>query len=149
MRKDYNLYELTELIKRLCNAHPLVNDFMTSVYRLNDTDDVNYPAIALTINSATPQQNTIDFNINLLYADRLTDNRDNDISIQSTGIGILLEMLNVIEENANVVIPTGNQILPFMEQFADNTAGVFTSVTLTVPNYIGDCYWLDPDCLDC
>lgn len=149
MKRDYNLLELTNLIRKLCKAHPVVNDFMTSVYRLNDTKDINYPAVALTINNAIPQENTINFNINLLYADRLTDNRDNAINIQSTGIGVLIEMMNAINENTNVIIPVGNQITPFMEQFADNTAGVFTSITLTVPSYIGNCYWIDPTSLEC
>lgn len=149
MKKDYNLYEFAKLIERACQAHPLVNDFLFSVYRINDTDNITYPVVALTLNSVTKRQNTIDFNINLLYADRLTDNRDNVLTAQSEGVTVLLEMMNVLSTHTNTLVPDDYQITPFKEQFADNTAGAFVAATIKAPNYLGECFYFDPECIEC
>lgn len=149
MKRDYNLFELTKLISQICDAHPHVNDFFTSVYRLNDTDNIVYPVVSLTINNITANENTIDYNINLLYADRLTENRDNNISIQSIGTTTLIEIINFLGEKTTLLKPLGYQITPFMEQFADNCSGVFSQLTLKAPNYIGSCHWIDSKCIDC
>ncbi|MCD8030486.1 MAG: hypothetical protein LUF85_06615 [Bacteroides sp.] len=149
MKKDYNLYELTKMLERICQAHPIVGNFLTNVYQLGETDDITYPVVALTLNNVTRRENTLDFSLNILYADRLTDNRDNTITAQSVGITVLLEMLNLLHNHTNVIVPGDYQIIPFQEQFADNTAGVYVPVILKVPNYVGDCTWIDPDCIEC
>lgn len=149
MTKDYNLFEIINLINKICDAHPKINTFFTNVYRLNDSNDIIYPVISLTVNNITRQENTIDYNINILYSDRLTENRDNQIVVQSSGTSAIIEIFNLIENHTNISPSIGYQLTPFTEQFADNTAGIFATLTLKVPNYIGECHWIDIKCIEC
>lgn len=149
MERNYNLFELTNLLRNVFLSHPFVNDFMVNKYRLNDTDNITYAACVFTVNSITRQDNLLSFDTNILYVDRLNDKRDNEMAIQSTGLSVMIECLNAIKENTEVAIQTDFTSTPFTEQFADNTAGIFARVTMQVPSYIGNCDWLDPDCIHC
>lgn len=147
--KNYNLFEFTELVKSIAAAHPFVNDFRISRYSVNESDNINYPVIALTINSITIKENTQAFDFNILFADRLTEQRDNEITAQTTGISTIIEILNAIKEHTTIDIDDNYILTPFTEQFADNCAGVFARVSSEVPNYLGECTWIDPKCIKC
>lgn len=147
--KTYNYFELNELVKSICNAHPLINDYFVNKYRINDSDNINYPVVSFTVNTIRSQENILTFNVNMLYADRLTDRRDNEITVQSTGTGNLIEIINAIRELAPFVIQDNYSITPFTEQFADNCAGVFATFDIHVPHYLGECHWIKKVCVDC
>lgn len=145
-----NMYEFVKMVGRVFESHPFVNSFFEGVYKISDSDNVDYPLVALTINNISRNERTINYNINLLYADRLTDNRDNKLAVQSTGTNVLLEGLNAIDWRIDSLSVTeGYSITPFTEQFADNCAGVFTTVSIESVNPIGDCEWLDCSCFEC
>lgn len=147
--KNYNLFELNNLIKSICDAHPLINDYFINKYRATESDNINYPLLACTVNSVISNENTLTFNVNMLYADRLTDRRDNEISVQSTGVSSLMEVVNAMKELAPLEIDNGYSITPFTEQFADNCAGVFATLSIQVPHYLGECHWVKKTCIDC
>jgi len=147
--KNYNLFELNNLIKSICNAHPLINDYFINKYRVVESDNINYPLLACTVNYITSAENTLTFNVNMLYADRLTDQRDNEITVQSIGVSSLIEVVNALKELAPVAVDDSYNITPFTEQFADNCAGVFATLNIETPHYIGQCNWVDKTCIDC
>ncbi|MCD8079639.1 MAG: hypothetical protein LUF04_04260 [Bacteroides sp.] len=149
MIKGLNLYEVQKAIRLVFESHPLVNDFLINKYRLNDTDDMKYPGVVFTVNSITRNDSVLKLDTNLLYADRLTDSRDNEIQIQSTGTTVLMECLNVFYEHTDIAVTQGYVMTPFTEQFADNTAGIVTHVSLETPSHLQDCYWLDTESLEC
>ena len=146
---DYNLFEFTKLIERIVDAHPLINSFFVGKYTVNESDNVVYPALALTINAVTNQSSTLTFDCNLLYADRLTDRRDNETSIQSVGVSSIVEVLNALNAHTLSELDESYTITPFSEQFADNCAGVFTRINVVLPSYIGECEWINSECITC
>lgn len=148
MTKGVNLYELHDVFRKVFQAHPLVNDFHVNKYRLNDTDDIGYPAVVFTVNGMTKNGTLLTYNINLLYADRLTDSRDNETNIQSIGTTVLIEGINAVSDVLEISVDNYT-LNPFTEQFADNTAGVVATISVEAPVNIGECYWMDIECLEC
>lgn len=141
--KTYNYYELVKYIGEVCLAHPFVNNYYSGVYRVNTESDICYPCIAFTLNNTTQQDNTITYNFNLLYADRLTDGLDNALELQSTGIDVLMEIRNALNEYFYHFSFDGGSISTYRGQFSDLCAGaVLDSIQLTVPSHIGNCYYL-------
>lgn len=149
MLKGYKLFEVAQLFRRVAGQHPFVNTFFEGVYRVEDSSNVKYPCLAFTVNSITKQSNLLVLEVNLLWADRMTENRDNIMTASSVGTEVLNELLNAVDEFTDISVQEGYTIRPFWGQFSDDCAGVTTTATIQVPNPIGDCHWLDPDCLKC
>lgn len=142
-----NYIEFIELLEQISLQHPLINNFYTGTYRLNSTDDITYPALVLTFNSinvSVTDPTFTTFNINLLYADRLTDDRSNLHEIQSLGITVISEIIQALILYYNIQVTTNILFNPFKEQFADNTAGVVATINISIPSATGNCYWFDP-----
>jgi hypothetical protein len=152
MNKGRSLFDIVRLFRNVCTQHPLVNDFFEGVYGISSADNITYSLIALTVQNVTRQSGTspyLTYTVNLLYADRLTENRDNRLAIQSTGITVLSEIINAIESLDQLTLGGMLTFSPFTEQFADNCAGVVTTLSIQVADPIGDCYWLDTECFEC
>lgn len=149
MNKGYTLHELVTTIRQIVSGHPTINSFIEGVYKAIEVDNINYPALMVTVNSTTRTARTLNYDINLLYADRLTDERDNKLFIQSAGTAVLAELLNAIDLIDDVSLSESNQISVFEEQFADNTAGAFVRIQIETANPIGDCAWIDYSCIGC
>lgn len=152
MKKVKNTYEILKDIKAVFLSHPDVNEYMYGVYKLGDTKNIKYPIVALTKENISNVNNSIlSMTFNILYADRLTDSRDNMEYIEATGESVILECLNYIRNCGHKIgITDVFSIRPFTEQFADNCAGVVTTITIQFPSFIGQCDWIKVDeCLKC
>lgn len=150
LKQIKNTYELQKDIEGVFRSHPDVNKVLYGVWRMGDEENIPYPLVAITKNNlSTVNDSLLALNINILYADRLTDSRDNMEYIQSVGESVILECLNRIKNCGYKIAQTGNiSIQPFTEQFADNCAGsAVTGLTLQIPSFIGQCEWLEVD--DC
>lgn len=127
-----NLYQFVKNMERISLLNNGVVSFAEGdVYELMNNDKQTYPKVVLTLNNITDAEEgrkTID--CTLFYIDRLTDNGDNKISIQSVGITVLDQIKTHIEDEFADWDYTTDQFTPFTEKFADLCAGVFTSTTI-------------------
>ena len=128
------LLEVIALLEATAKAQPQVETVVPNdVFRLNAMPSVRYGVFAWTQDqhTRTLDGNAITFRFHLFYVDRLTSDLANQVEIQSVGIECLSNILRALEDaGVDVDQPT---FQPFNQRFADECAGVFTTVGLTVP----------------
>jgi len=133
------LLKTIEIINDVAMAHPLVNSFNEgNIYDINSNTNNIYPSIILSQAPHNLGTNTNQFNFNIFYCDRLTENRDNRLLIQSNAIIVLTELINRLREiflNINA-----NTITTFHDRFSDELAGAYSTINIEVPN-IGECFY--------
>ena len=121
-------------IERLAAAEPAVAMIVRNdVFRLSTIPDAKYGVFAWT-----QQQHTIPvsadthrYTFNLFYVDRLTEDIDNELQIQSTGVQVLGNILRGLP--ALGVYQAGDAVVrTFNQRFEDSCAGAFATVTLEV-----------------
>ena len=127
-----NLYQFVKNIERISLLNNGIVSFAEGdVYDLLNHSGQTYPKVVLTLNNITDAEEdrkTVD--CTFFYIDRLTDNGDNKISIQSVGITVLNQIKTRLEQEFADWEYTADQFTPFTEKFADLCAGVFTSTTI-------------------
>lgn len=110
------------------------------IYTLNSLPDINYGVFFITQNQHKQNEDTITYSLNLYYIDRLLNDEKNTLSIQSTGIVLLGNIINTFNASySEVDIEYDITYQPFTHRFADACAGVYAVVNLTVDNNIGLC----------
>lgn len=108
------------------------------VYRLDSMPAAKYGVFAWQ-HSAGGHGETIGepdraLRFTLFYIDRLTEDRGNELDIQSVGIETLGNILRTIvaEDPDGVSIPGAVVYVPFLQKFTDECAGVYCDVTFNV-----------------
>lgn len=141
MRKNY--LEIVQLITHICRSHPLVNDVHYGIYHSSQCENIRYGAIILTPDPIDTTMNTIHYNFNLMYVDRLVADESNELEIQSCGIDIIREIVSVLANHESMLLDYEDNISinVFSRQFADNVAGTVTSIRITAPSNLGECTW--------
>lgn len=128
---------LLDLIKKLEDAaisQPQVNEIVPSdVYQLNERAGAMYGVFAWTQGQHVKDiyGGTTAYTFNLFYVDRLTADHKNKTEIQSVGLQVLG---NILRTFAPLMGVSAARFQPFTERFADECAGVYCTVTLTVPD---------------
>ncbi|MCD8167009.1 MAG: hypothetical protein LUE93_13390 [Bacteroides sp.] len=138
-RHNYN--ELLNTLEAICTRHPGINSYLNNRYSANGAGDIHYPALCVTPGEIRLTENTNIYNFNLLYVDRLTESRDNLVTIHSIGITTLTELVNAFREHVNSFDTTGATLHVFQGQFADETVGVVANIELTTVADLGACEW--------
>lgn len=141
----FNYYELMNTVKDVCTQHPGVNQVSSNRYLANGAGDIHYPIICITPGEVVVEERQTTYNLNLLYADRLTEARDNLIQIHSVGITTLVEITNALKKYFASFDTERAIINVFNGQFADETAGVLANVTITTIADLGECEWFCPE----
>lgn len=139
-----NYYELLKLIKAVTCQHPLVNNFYYYRYDAEHENDIEYPAVILTVNSLNVGSNITTASFNFMYVDRETAEEDNIYQVQSLGITIITEIVNVIRRHYDLDITENLNFQFFRGQFADRAAGIYCQVSILLPSDIGECSWFCP-----
>jgi hypothetical protein len=129
-----NLLQVIRAIERVAAEQPTIGTIVRNdIFRLNAAPSVRYGAFAWLQGDhrTNPQSGLMQFSFTFFYADRLTEDAGNEVEVQSVGIEVLQNVLRTIqEEGVDVDQPT---FQPFNQRFADECAGVYTTVGLTVP----------------
>lgn len=104
------------------------------IFKLNDLPNVKYGVFAFTQgqHTSTTAGPFTTYGFTLFYVDRLNEDRSNQIQIQSTGERTLRNILLIL--NDENVESSQYTIQPFTQRFADECAGVYCEVSLSVPN---------------
>lgn len=145
--RGYNLNELSNLFQSVCDHHSMIGTYFYGKYKIDSVNDIKFPVLALTVNDIYVGETMTTYNINLLFADRLTHDRQNYIELQTIGSDVIVEILNVLKNRGSMIDNTNRnfqyRITPYTEQFADLCAGVVANnVELITPNRLGNCEYL-------
>lgn len=130
------LLDVIKMLEAAAAAQPAVHTIVRQdARRLNDCPDAKYGVFSWVQGTHTRivGEDEIHFVFNLFYIDRLTADRKNETEIQSVGIQVLDNILHIIDDNANVLgFLNEVQFTPFDYRFADECAGVYTTVRIVV-----------------
>lgn len=134
------LFELINKLKDIAINKPNINWVGDGdVYTLNSLPNIDYSVFFVTQNDHSIYQDTITYNLNLFYIDRISDSEDNTLNIQSDGILQLTNIINTLVFTEDVDVDGDITFVPFIQRFADNCAGVYCTVRFVVDNNLGSC----------
>lgn len=100
---------------------------------MNGNPEVKYSVFYITQgkHKSTEEWDTWEFN--LFYIDRLTDNKDNELRIESTAKQVLDSVLATFCSRYSAEVVGERVYQPFTESFKDRTAGVYVTVRILMP----------------
>ena len=134
------LVEVIKAIETAAASEPSVASVIPNdVFRLNATPDAKYGVFAWTQQTHTLAEDLITFAFALFYVDRLTEDKANELEVQSVGISTIADVLRRLED-AGVYLVGEAQFQTFNQRFVDECAGVWCNVRLQVP-----AGWICPD----
>ena len=132
------LKEITRTIEATALNQPSINMVVRNdIFRLNATQDARYGVFGWTQQQHTEEMDTdlITYNFTFFYVDRLTEDRSNEVEIQSVGIQTLSNIIRALQEKG--IYAEMWQYQTFNQRFHDECAGVYTNVALQVNvNYV-------------
>lgn len=129
------LKETIRLIETVASAQPSVNMIVRNdIFRLNAKADARYGVFAWTQRQHTGNVSSPlhTFAFTFFYVDRVTENRSNEVEVQSVGVETLTNIFRKLEDEG-VIIPSDYTFTTFNQRFTDDCAGVFAAVSLQVP----------------
>lgn len=134
------LFELINKLKNIAISKPNINYAGDGdVYSLNSLPNIDYSVFFITQNQHSIYQDTITYNLNLFYIDRISDSEDNTLNIQSDGMLQLTNIINTLVFTEDVDVEGDITFVPFIQRFADQCAGVYCTVRFVCENNIGTC----------
>ena len=98
---------------------------------LNAAVDIKYGCFHITQDTHTTNGDLDVWGLNLFYIDRLLDNNENRLSIQSAGITILENVLKRFADTFGAEYMNNIVYTPFTQRFKDNCAGVFCKISVS------------------
>lgn len=133
--KEMTLLDIIRITERIAQRQPSVNMIVRNdVFRINEAPDRKYGIFAWLQNDHTHELGSalMGYSFTFFYVDRLREDRQNELEVQSVGILTLTNILETlrdkgIEAQGNVTFHVFNQ------RFADECAGAFCTVTLDAP----------------
>ena len=130
------LIEIIEALKAAALSQPAVRSIVPNdVYRLNATPNANYGVFSFVqgTHSRDENENFIRYAFTLFYVDRLTEDKQNEIEIQSTALDVLGNIIRSIEAAYCKGETQPINYTTFTESFSDECAGAFATVEFPVP----------------
>lgn len=104
------------------------------IFRLNGRADANYGVFGWTqgIHRGSLDDDLRTYVLTLFFIDRMTEDRKNQLAIQSIGIEVLDNILRSIADNEEIGV-SDHTFTTFNQRFVDECAGVYCNVELTAP----------------
>lgn len=134
------LFEIINKLKDIAISKPNINYVGDGdVYTLNSLPNIDYSVFFITQNEHSIYQDTITYNLNLFYVDRISDSEDNVLNIQSDGMLQLTNIINALVFSEDVDVDGDITFVPFIQRFADNCSGVYCTVRFVCNNNLGTC----------
>lgn len=129
------LKEVIRIMEAVASRQPSINMVVENdLFRLNSRADARYGVFAFVQgqHSASVDSSAISYQFTLFYVDRLTNDRSNQIEIQSVGIETLDNIIRQLDE-LGIYSDSSYTFQVFNQRFLDECAGVFCNVTFEVP----------------
>lgn len=114
----------------------IVND----VFRENFWDDAHYGVVAIIQREHSISDNIATYRFQLAYIDRLTEDKGNEVDIQSEGVMAISNIVNaLVEDNADIEMNGDMSFSVFNERFKDECGGVLADVAFLTSSPMGIC----------
>lgn len=131
------LVELVQKLKAIQEAHPMIRTFGEGdIYDYVDNGgEIRYPVLWTVVRPSVYSSTTLRYNVVLLFADLLTEDKSNRLQIQSDQMLVALDVLAKLKLDNDFSFNTApNATLEFFqERFDDFTAGVSIDIQITSP----------------
>jgi hypothetical protein len=131
------LVELVAKLRAIQEDHPMIRTFGEGdIYDYVDNGgEIEYPVLWTVVRPSTYRGTMIQYNLVLLFADLLTEDKSNRLQIQSDQMLVALDVLGKLKlDTAYSFNPSTNATLEFFqERFDDFTAGVSIDIQIMSP----------------
>lgn len=129
------LIQVIKAFEAIASNQPSVNMIVQNdIFRLNACSNARYGVFGWTqgIHSTGADSNTISYQFTFFYVDRLTEDRSNQIEVQSVGIETLDNIIRDMDAKG-LYVDSNYTMQTFNQRFLDECAGVFCNVSISVP----------------
>lgn len=109
------------------------------IYELNHLPNIDYSVFYITQSNTTVDNGVTTYSLNLFYVDRIVDEADNHLLVQSNGMDAILNIVNELVLTEDVEIEGNIVFVPFYQKFKDDCGGVYAKVNIMTGNNIGIC----------
>lgn len=135
------LIEVITDILNIAKQQPNINHTGTGdIYSISSIPNLDYSVFFVTQQNHSVNEDTVTYNLVLYYIDRQMNDGSNVLQIQSQGMLVLNNIVNIFNQmNPDITIDGDISFTTFTHRFTDNCAGVFANVTITTDNEIGLC----------
>lgn len=131
MDAQYIINRLSEIALKQPNIHQVVK---YSPSNLESLPDARFSVFSWIFNSVEMDEQFAYVSLNLFYIDRVEDDEDNKLSIQSNGTWILHNIITTLAESEDDVDIEGTiMYYPFYQKYKQMCAGVYADVELSIP----------------
>ena len=128
------LSQIISIIKKIALDQPNIHSCVDEFIALN-TVDAKYSAVILQQQTHRRTNDFIQFNFYLGMADRLNEDKSNEIEVQSTGIQVINNIVSKLE-NLGFDTTMGSYNV-FTERFLAEAAGCYVELSINIP--VGEC----------
>ena len=129
------LIQVIKAFEAIASSQPSVNMIVQNdIFRLNACPNARYGVFGWTqgIHSRGVDYNSINYQFTFFYVDRLTEDRSNQIEVQSVGIETLDNIIRDMDAKG-LYVDSNYTMQTFNQRFLDECAGVFCNVSISVP----------------
>lgn len=136
------LRTIIETLNALALQTPNVEStIINDVYRENFWQDARYGVVAILQREHSIYDNYAVYRMQLAYIDRLTEDRGNEVDVQSEGIMTITNIVNAFTQMQSEATIEGNITFNvFNERFKDVCGGVIADVAFVTASPMGVCY---------
>jgi hypothetical protein len=137
------LVDLVKKLKAIQESHPMIRTFGEGdIYDYVDNGgEIEYPVFWTVVRPSVYNGTTMRYDLVLLFADLLTEDKSNRLQIQSDQMLVSLDVLAKLKlDNAYTFNTAPNASMEFFqERFDDFTAGVSIAIQITAPMPLNFC----------
>jgi len=137
------LVDLVKKLKAIQEAHPMIRTFGEGdIYDYVDNGgEIEYPVFWTVVRPSVYNGTTMRYDLVLLFADLLTEDKSNRLQIQSDQMLVSLDVLGKLKLDDDYTFNTApNASMEFFqERFDDFTAGVSIAIQITAPMPLNFC----------
>lgn len=129
------LKQIIKAFEIIASHQPSVNMIVQNdIFRLNAKSDARYGVFGWTQgqHSSGVDSSIFNYQFTFFYIDRLTEDKSNQIEVQSVGIETLDNIIRDMDDRG-LFIAANYTFTTFNQRFLDECAGVFCNVTISVP----------------
>ena len=124
------LLQLTDTIRKVALSQPNIHSCVGEFLDLN-SPDAKYSAIILQQRTHRRDNDFMTYSFYLAYTDRLTEDKSNEVEVQSTAIQVIDSIFYSLE-NHNLDVSMG-AYNTFTQRFLAEAAGAYVELNVVVP----------------
>lgn len=136
-----NIVQLNRIVKQVANCVELVHSYSdSSPYEYWNTENVKYGSICFCIKKTRMRANITEYTALMYYGDRLLQDGSNKNEVWSNANDVLQNIIGTLNytSDGSISVAYPYDITHFEQKFADNLAGAYAQIVITVTG-IGEC----------